>query len=130
MSGRVMIFDDDTDLLEVCTIILKSKNYEVSGINKCNNILKDVKTFLPDVILMDNRIPETGGVKAIQELKSDSNLKSIPVIFFSAHDMVHELAQEAGAEFILQKPFEMDDLENMVSMAVSIHRKTVLNELK
>jgi two-component system cell cycle response regulator DivK len=122
MHGRVMIFDDDTDLLEVCTIVLKSKNYDVSGNHKCNDILRDVELFAPDVILMDNWIPDTGGVKAIQLIKKDLHFKGIPVIFFSANNNVEELALEAGAEFFLQKPFEIDDLENIVSRAIETRR--------
>src|SRR5712675_1414693 len=113
MSGRVMIFDDDTDLLKVCSIVLKAKNYEVFGYHKCNDIVQEVKSHSPDVILMDNWIPDTGGVKATQQIKNDVLLKSIPVVFFSANDSVQELAAEAGADFFLRKPFEIDELENV-----------------
>ncbi len=58
MPGRVMIFDDDIDLLEVCSIVLKTKNYTVTGLNKCNDIVHEVKSFAPNVILMDNWIPD------------------------------------------------------------------------
>ena len=128
MPGRVMIFDDDTDLLEVCGIVLKSKNYEVNGINRCNDILEEVRSFLPDVILMDNWIPDSGGVVATRQIKSDVGLRSIPVIFFSANDHVQELAEEAGAEFFLQKPFDIEELENAVSKAVAVHRQSLVSE--
>ena len=122
MRGRVMIFDDDTDLLEVCSIVLRSKNYIVNGFNKCNDILHEVSTFSPNVILMDNWIPDAGGVKATQMIKNDLLLNSIPVIFFSANDRVKDLAVEAGAEFFLQKPFEIEELENVISKAIAIYR--------
>ncbi len=123
MPGRVLIFDDDTDLLEVCSIVLRSKKYTVKGLNKCNEILREVKAFAPDVILMDNWIPDAGGVQASRLIKNDPSLNTIPVIFFSANEKVQELAREAGAEFYLQKPFEIDDLENAVSQAIAIHRQ-------
>jgi CheY-like chemotaxis protein len=128
MPGRVMIFDDDTDLLEVCGIVLRSKNYVVSGFNRCNDIVQEVKSFLPDVILMDNWIPDTGGVTATRQIKNDISLRSIPVIFFSANDHVQELAQEAGAEFFLQKPFDIEELESAVSKAVAIHRESPVGQ--
>src|ERR1700746_1150339 len=83
MPGRVMIFDDDTDLLEVCSIVLRSKNFIVNGLNKCTDIVQDVRSFSPNVILMDNWIPDIGGVRAVQQLKANPELKSIPIIFFS-----------------------------------------------
>jgi DNA-binding response OmpR family regulator len=128
MTGRVMIFDDDTDLLEVCGIVLRSKNYEVIGMNKCNDILKAVRSFSPNVILMDNWIPDAGGVNATQQLKKDLILKTIPVIFFSANDHVEKLAKEAGADFFLQKPFEIDELESVVSKAITMNFQSVTNE--
>jgi DNA-binding response OmpR family regulator len=130
MPGRVMIFDDDTDLLEVCSIVLRSKNYNVSGLNKCSDIVHEVKSFSPNVILMDNWIPDVGGVKATQILKNHPELKLIPVIFFSANDRVEDLAQEAGAEFYLQKPFEIEELETTVSRAIAIHRQTGISEIR
>lgn len=130
MLGRVMIFDDDTDLIEVCSIVLKSKNYVVYGFHKCSDILEEVRLFSPHVILMDNWIPGSGGVKATQRIKNDILFKSIPVIFFSANDRVQELAAEAGAEFYLQKPFELDELENAVSRAMSIHQQAGISEIR
>jgi DNA-binding response OmpR family regulator len=126
MDGRVMIFDDDTDLLEVCGIVLRSKNYLVSAVNRFTDIIEEVSKFLPDVILMDNWIPDIGGVKATQQIKKDGKLKEIPVIFFSANHSVEDLATEAGADFFLHKPFEIDELENVVSKAVALHRKKVI----
>ena len=117
MPGRIMIIDDDTDLQEVCGLVWKAKSYEVYGMNHCNDVLREVKACSPDIILMDNWIPDAGGVKAIQEIKRDSQLKNIPVIFFSANDHVDALAAESGAEFFLAKPFEIDDLENVISKA-------------
>ncbi|MFI5194604.1 MAG: response regulator [Chitinophagales bacterium] len=122
MHGKIMIFDDDTDLLEVCSIVLKSKDYEVGSCNRCNEIIQDVELFAPDVILMDNWIPDTGGVKATRLIKQHNDLKKIPVIFFSASNNVQELAVEAGAEFFLQKPFEIDELESIVSKAIRAGR--------
>jgi DNA-binding response OmpR family regulator len=130
MPGRVMIFDDDTDLLEVCSIVLKSKNYIVVALNKCSDIVQEVKSFTPNVILMDNWIPDVGGVKATQLLKNNPDLKSIPVIFFSANDRVEDLALEAGAEFYLQKPFEIEELEATVSKAVAVHRQAGISEIR
>jgi two-component system cell cycle response regulator DivK len=117
-----MIFDDDTDLLEVCSLVLRSKQYEVQGYSRCNEILREVGLFSPDVILMDNWIPDSGGVKATQLLKTNDEFKNIPVIFFSANGNIEALAREAGAAFFLQKPFEIEDLEEIVSRAIHLKR--------
>jgi len=113
-----MIFDDDTDLLEVCSLILTAKNFKVIAKDKCTDIVNDVLMHKPDVILMDNWIPDMGGVKATRLLKTSENLHHIPVIFFSANNNVAELAAEAGADYALQKPFDITELEEMVANAV------------
>jgi len=114
-----MIFDDDTDLLEVCSLILTAKNFEVIIKDRCTEIINDVIMHSPDVILMDNWIPDIGGVKATRMVKNSADLRHIPVIFFSANNNVSELAEEAGADYALQKPFDITELEEMVATAVS-----------
>ena len=118
MRRKVMIYDDDTDLLEVCSLILTAKNFEVVVRDKCTDILNDVLTHNPDVILMDNWIPDIGGVKATRLVKNSEKLRHIPVIFFSANNNVSDLAAEAGADYALQKPFDITELEEIVANAV------------
>ena len=119
MAKKVLIFDDDTDLLEVCTLILTAKDFEVIVKEKCTEILLDVVEHNPDVILMDNWIPDIGGVRATRLLKNSVTHRHIPVIFFSANNNVTELAAEAGADYSLQKPFDITQLEEMVEDAAN-----------
>ena len=118
MNNRVIIYDDDADLLEVCSLILASRNFEVITKDKCTELLADLEQHQPGVVLMDNWIPDVGGVKATQIIKESKEFKHIPVIFFSANNNVSELAREAGADFCLHKPFDIVDLENIVSNAI------------
>ena len=114
-----MIFDDDNDLLDVCSLILSHRNYEVISKNRCTEIIKDIQTYHPDVILMDNWIPEMGGIKATHLIKSTEETSHIPVIFFSANNNVAQLAREAGADYALQKPFNIVELEQVVHNAIA-----------
>ena len=114
MRKKVMIYDDDNDLLEVCTLILQSKNFDVITKDRCTRILDDLNEHQPDVVLMDNWIPDQGGVKATRLIKASEQFNHIPVIFFSANNDISELAIEAGAEYSLQKPFDIIELENIV----------------
>jgi DNA-binding response OmpR family regulator len=117
MSKKIIIYDDDTDLLEVCSLILEAKNFAVVTKDKCTEILSDIMEHSPDVILMDNWIPDIGGVKATRLVKNSGNFSHIPVIFFSANNNVNELAIEAGADYFLQKPFDISELESIVANA-------------
>lgn len=119
MASKILIYDDDKDILDVTAAILKLKGFDVACRDHCREIAEDIGQEKPDVILMDNWLPDIGGVKAIQYLKSSDSFRHIPVIFFSANSHVEELAREAGADYMLKKPFEIKELQDLVVMAAA-----------
>jgi len=112
---KIIIFDDDEDILSICTYILEEQGWEVSTFTNCNEIVDKVSDVLPDVILMDNWIPDDGGIMATQILKSNERLKKIPVIYFSANSDIQLLADHAGAESYLAKPFDLEELDRVIN---------------
>ena len=125
MSKRILIFDDDTDILSICTYILEEQGWEVHTSPHCNNIDTTVRAIMPDVILMDNWIPDTGGIIATQIIKSQSDLKDIPVIYFSANNDIQSLARQAGADTYLEKPFDLTELERVIDKMANNKPKSV-----
>jgi CheY-like chemotaxis protein len=119
MNKRVLILDDDIDILQICTIVLKKKGFDVQTLNNSTQVISQVHSYQPDVILMDNWIPGPGGIEATRMLKLDPATQDIPVIFFSANSNVTQLAREARADYFLQKPFDITELEGIVQMAIS-----------
>jgi len=113
-SKKIIIFDDDEDILSICTYILAERGWEVYTYTDCNAITERVSSIQPSVILMDNWIPDAGGIIATQTLKNTDKLKDIPVIYFSANSDIQLLADHAGAESYLAKPFDLDDLEGAI----------------
>lgn len=112
---KILIFDDDTIILEVITIIFEENGYQVEISETSHDILEKVSQFQPDVILMDNWIPKIGGVEATKLLKGHDQFKSIPVIYVTANNDIVRLAEEAQADDYVAKPFNLDDLENKVA---------------
>ena len=119
MNKRVLILDDDPDILQICSIVLKKKGFDVSTLNTSNQVVDQVRIHQPDVILMDNWIPGPGGIEATRALKLSPETHDIPVIFFSANSNVTQLAREAQADYFLQKPFDISELEGIVQMAIN-----------
>lgn len=113
MSHKILILDDDSDILFFCTYVFENMGFAVSSSTHCNDIISQVKSANPDMVLIDNWIPDIGGVKATQQLKASAELKNIPVILFSANSNLPELAAEAGADDYLKKPFDLDELEDL-----------------
>jgi len=117
---KIIIFDDDEDILSICSYILEEQGWEVHTFTDCNDIIEKVAGIFPDVILMDNWIPDVGGINATQTLKKDETLKQIPVVYFSANSDIQLLADHAGAESYLAKPFDLEDLERVIN-SVLVH---------
>ena len=119
---KIIIFDDDEDLLTICRLILELQGWKVFTYSDCNNLVEKVSAILPDVILMDNWIPDDGGIIATQTLKKTESLKDIPVIYFSANTDIELLANRAGAETYLAKPFDLEEFELIVNKVITNKR--------
>ena len=118
-NKTVLILDDDIHILEVCTIVLVALGYTVVVSETSHDVIEKVDDLQPDVILMDNWIPEIGGVKATQLLKQHPVFNKLPVIYMSANNDIHLLAERAGADAYLAKPFDLVDLEIAIAQALS-----------
>lgn len=113
-SKKVFIFDDNLEILELCTEILNDIGFEVKTSPTTNGIEQQVKDFLPDLIFMDNWLPDISGIEATRLIKANQDLKDIPVIYFSANSNIGELAAEAKADDFIAKPFDLDQFEEIV----------------
>lgn len=113
-NKKVFVFDDNTDILELCTIILEDAGYDIKTSSTSNNIIDQVMGYTPDIIFMDNWLPDVGGIDATRALKAHGELKHIPVIYFSANNDVKSLAEQAGADGYLSKPFDIQELEDII----------------
>ncbi len=118
VKKKIIIFDDDEDILSICNYVLEENGWEVYTFTDCNGIAERVSAIMPDVILMDNWIPDAGGIIATQILKKAESLKGIPVIYFSANSDIQLLANHAGAETYLAKPFDLHELERVISTVI------------
>lgn len=116
---KIIIFDDDEDILSICSYVLEERGWDVYTFTDCNDVTNKVSDILPDVILMDNWIPDAGGIIATQKLKNVAELQNIPVIYFSANSDIQMLAGHAGAEAYLAKPFDLHELEQTIDSVIN-----------
>ena len=114
---KVLIFDDDADILEVCAIVLETNGFAVTTESNCEDLLRKVLNCEPDVVLMDNKIPPVGGIAATQEIKAASAWRNLPIVYFSANQDIARLAAEAGADVYIEKPFDLDELVLLLQRA-------------
>lgn len=104
-----MIIEDDADILDIMTYILTDKGYEVVS-NGNSAILSEVDNNYPDLILLDNRLPEGLGLEICKQFKQKwkAEGKSIcPIIIISADHELEALANRYDADGFLEKPFDV-----------------------
>lgn len=119
---RILIVDDDKDIVTVVELLLTTNGYSVQAIFDPSDIVSRIKIFFPDVILMDVNMGQYDGREICKLLKSDSVLKHIPVILFSAlHNLQHTHSECEATDFIA-KPFKASELIKIIEK----HLETVL----
>lgn len=115
MSTKVLICDDDEGILEVATIVLEQAGYQVTSLHSAENIVQIVEQVQPAVVLMDLWMPDVSGETATKRLKASPTTKHIPVIVVSANKDTEIIAQRAGSDGFICKPFDITDLEKAVA---------------
>jgi DNA-binding response OmpR family regulator len=113
--SKILVVDDDLDILVVMEILLSMKGYEVEVTAKWENTFDKIDTFKPDLILLDVLISGNDGRVLCKQLKSDPEKKNIPVIMFSAHPSAAATIKEYGANDFIAKPFEVNELVQKVN---------------
>ena|SRR6478735_11208552 len=121
MNKKILIIEDDTDILELLKTSLMSNGCQVKGSLSCFEGLKIFYNFQPDLILLDINVGREDGRQVCIEIKSQVIYQHIPVVMMSALNQSVENYLEYGANDFLQKPFTLTDIKSMFS----IHLGTV-----
>ncbi len=107
---RLLVVDDEPDILEFLEIILEEEGYEVATSDKGEYLEQLHNGGLPHLILVDVLLSGKDGREIVKYLKSNPETKHIPIIMFSAHPSARETARQAGADDFLEKPFQIEAL--------------------
>ncbi len=113
--SRILVVDDDTDILSVMEILLTMKGFEVEVTAKGENTFPKINTFQPDLILLDVLISGHDGRTICKQLKSNEATRHIPVIMFSAHPGAAATIADYGADDFIAKPFDVNNLIQKVN---------------
>jgi CheY-like chemotaxis protein len=115
MSKKILVVDDEPDLLMVTLLRLKKTGYEVYSGTDGQEALDITRRVIPDLIIIDVYLPVLNGDEVAGILKKDDKLKHIPIILISATTQtLGTRAQDSGADGYIIKPFEPEELIAMV----------------
>ncbi len=113
---RVLIVDDEKDIVETIQFRLELEGFECLVAYDGEEALLKAKSENPDLILLDIMLPKINGYKIARLLKFDESYKHIPIIMLTARTQQTdiELGEETGADEYVKKPFDMDELLNII----------------
>jgi CheY-like chemotaxis protein len=130
--SRVLLVDDSEDLLDLYRILLEGKGYEVDVALDGESGLERVRTFRPDVVVLDMMMPVLDGLGFLARLSAESSSPPPRVIASSGFDQYRDEALRRGAHAFLRKPIGLDVLVSAIAAAVPgqriAHEKLAANE--
>ena len=130
MTGRVLIVDDLVPNVKLLEAKLSNEYYDYESCNSGKEALEKVKTFQPDIILLDVMMPEMDGFEVCKRLKGDPTTAHIPVVMVTALSDVKDRIQglNSGADDFLTKP--IDDIHLFARVKSLIRVKLMIDELR
>jgi DNA-binding NarL/FixJ family response regulator len=116
-SKRLLVIDDEPNLLRAVAACLKAEDYEVSTARSGHEALMQLAEFVPDLIISDIRMPGMDGYKLARQLRGSPRTALVPIVFLSAKDETADRIEgfHAGIDAYLTKPFEPDELIAVVN---------------
>lgn len=124
--AKILIVDDEKDLAEILSSILKLKGYDVHFVMDGYKAIEAVKTTSYDLILMDIRLPGINGVETFIKIKEiDPEVKVIMMTGFTVEDMI-EKALKNGAYACIHKPFDIEKIIALIEEILSKNQKVIL----
>ena len=123
--AKILIAEDERDIRDLITFTLGFAGFEVVAAANGEEAVNLARQEIPDLILMDVRMPRMTGYEACAVMKADAKLKDIPVIFLSAkgQDAEIQTGLQAGATDYLLKPFAPDQLTARIQAVLAKHGK-------
>ncbi|AMR30167.1 histidine kinase [Mucilaginibacter sp. PAMC 26640] len=120
MSKRILVIDDDEDILEILNIIFREEGYDVV-LSNTGEAAGRINVIQPDIVLLDVRLigSDKSGADICKEIKSQLATRHLPVMLVSGESDLAFLAKDCGADAYVAKPFDIFDLLSRVKEFIS-----------
>jgi CheY-like chemotaxis protein len=111
---RILLVDDDPDILEATSGFLQDEGFEVQQARDGSTALDMVRASPPDLMLLDLMMPVLDGWAFVERLRKERLAPGVPLVVFSADRDVRQKAASLNADAILRKPFSLEELHELV----------------
>jgi len=126
--STILVVEDQEEIASLLRFKLKNSGYDVALAENGKMALEMARTNPPDLIILDVMMPVMNGVEALKNLKSDENLKSIPVIMLTAQSSETSVVNgfELGADDYITKPFRTQEFIARVNAVLLRSQKATM----
>jgi CheY-like chemotaxis protein len=107
---KILVLDDNQDILDIVEAVLKYENYEVTSISEGDELISNAENIDPDLILLDYRLAGQNGDELCRQIKSHPDLKKVPVVIFSAYLFNDADLKKLSCDAVIAKPFDINEL--------------------
>lgn len=113
---KILIADDEANVLSLSETFLKQEGYEVITASNGKQALEKVIFEKPDLIILDRNMPVMSGDEVCQKIRNNNDIKHIPIIFLTAQDSKNQIMEgySQGANEYITKPFNMNELLEVI----------------
>lgn len=122
---KILLIDDDPDIITVLQVLLKKKGYEVATASREQEAYQQVAVFKPHLIVLDVLLSGVDGRAICKKLKNSAASKHIPIIMFSAHPSAQKNMEDFGADDFIPKPFESSRILERIEALLSKQKQTL-----
>ena len=116
---KILLIDDDPDVIKVLQLLFIKKGYEVATASREEEAYQQVVLFKPHLIVLDVLLSGVDGRTICKKLKNSESSKHIPIIMFSAHPGAQKNMEDFGADDFLPKPFEGSKILERIEIQLS-----------
>jgi CheY-like chemotaxis protein len=115
---KILVIDDQPEVLELLGDLLKHNKYEVLTATEGVEGLAKAQSHKPDLIILDIAMPVMDGYDFMKELRTDDELKNVPVIIITGRVQLKEIFEEQGIHDYIMKPFDKKELLTKVKKLI------------
>ena len=112
--AKVLIVDDEQDICEITSFLFDSNGHETIVAFDANDGFEKVKTFMPDIVISDIRMPGGGGISLLERISAMDGKKPIVFLITGYADISKEEAISKGAADIFSKPIRLQEIYDRV----------------
>jgi DNA-binding response OmpR family regulator len=123
-QSKILLLDDNRDLLQIVQIILKGQGYETVLASSIEEAEKKIRIYQPALIMMDVYVGDQNGCDLCKQVKHEADMVDTRIILMSGDENCSTLADYAGADDFMTKPFDYNDLLERVQRQMQVKRVT------